>query len=114
MNKAVLDQFAWFVLPFLILFFSLRLASSATQARYYAHEAVHDKFGVIAPWYTGLNGQCDLRVRISAETLKRFPWTDRTNAVEAYPHYVFTSLWSIDSQGNTLNKGFRVRYHVAM
>lgn len=104
MNKAVLDQFAWFVLPFLILFFSLRLASSATQARYYAHEAVHDKFGVIAPWYTGLNGQCDLRVRISAETLKRFPWTDRTNAVEAYPHYVFTSLWSIDSQGNITPK----------
>jgi hypothetical protein len=75
-------------------------ASAQNQPRYYAHQAVHDQYGVIAPWYNGLNGQCDWRVRIAAETLKRFPWTDASNAIAAYPHYVFTSLWAIDAQGN--------------
>jgi hypothetical protein len=65
-------------------------ASAQNQPRYYAHQAVHDQYGVIAPWYDGLNGQCDWRVRIAAETLKRFPWTDTSNAIAAYPHYVFT------------------------
>ena len=88
-----------------LLMFTIQPASSATtQPRYYAHGAVHDKHGVIAPWYAGLNGQCDLRVRIAAETLKRFPWTDTSNAVAAYPHYVFTSLWQIDAQGNITPK----------
>jgi len=75
------------------------VASAQTQPRYYGHEAVYDRYGVIAPWYDGLNGQCDWRVRISAETLKRFPWTDTSNAVIAAPHHVFTSLWAIDAQG---------------
>jgi len=75
-------------------------ASAQNQSRYYAHQAVHDQYGVIAPWYNGLNGQCDWRVRIAAETLKRFPWTDTSNAIAAYPHYVYTSLWGIDAQGN--------------
>ena len=41
---------------------------------YFGHPAVADKNGVIAPWYTGQNGQFDYRVRIAAETLKRYPW----------------------------------------
>ena len=57
-------------------------ASAANpQTRYYGHEAAHDEHGVIAPWYHGLNGQCDLRVRIAAETLKRYPWTTTKDAV---------------------------------
>jgi len=79
------------------------LASSAwaatVQERYYGHDAVHDQYGVIAPWYQGLNGQCDLRVRIAAETLKRYPWTTATNAIAANPHYVFTSTWRIETNG---------------
>lgn len=56
-------------------------ATAGVQSRYYGHAAVHDRYGVIAPWYQGLNGQCDFRVRIAAETLKRYPWTARTNAI---------------------------------
>ena len=50
-------------------------AAATAKAHYYAHDAVLDSRGVIAPWYQGLNGQCDFRVRIAAETLKRYPWT---------------------------------------
>ena len=74
--------------------------AESTQPRYYAHEAVLDKYGVIAPWYQGLNGQCDLRIRIAAETLKRYPWTTTNNAVAAYPDYLFTSLWKISTNGD--------------
>lgn len=78
----------------------VRPSSAATiQKHYYGHDAVHDQYGVIAPWYRGLNGQCDLRVRIAAETLKRYPWTTPTNAIAAYPHYVFTSTWRIGTNG---------------
>ena len=67
--------------------------------RYYGHDAVLDKNGVIAPWYKQLNGQCDFRVRVAAETLKRYPWTTTKNAIAAYPDYLFTSKWSISSNG---------------
>jgi hypothetical protein len=82
--------------------------AASTQKRYYAHDAVEDKFGVIAPWYRGLNGQYDLRVRIAAETLKGYPWTTTTHAIAVYPHYVFTGHWRIATNGtitrmNTLN-----------
>jgi len=58
-----------------LLLASERSGSAATtQRRYYAHDAVEDSHGVIAPWYQGQNGQIDLRVRIAAEFLKRYPW----------------------------------------
>lgn len=60
---------------------------------------MHDRQGVIAPWYGGLNGPCDWRVRIAAETLKRYPWTSRSNAIAAYPAYVFSGFWQIRSNG---------------
>ncbi len=73
--------------------------AAPVQSRYYGHSAVHDRQGVIAPWYTGLNGQCDFRVRVAAETLKRYPRTTCTNAIVAYPAYVFTGFWQISSNG---------------
>jgi len=79
------------------------LAASAhaatTQKRYYAHDAVEDKHGVIAPWYRGQNGQLDFRVRIAAETLKRYPWADAKKAVAAAPEYVFNGAWKIAPDG---------------
>ena len=75
------------------------VSAASVQERYYGHAAVHDAHGVIAPWYRGLNGQCDLRVRIAAETLKRYPWTTATNAIAVYPHYVFTGHWKIADDG---------------
>lgn len=64
--------------------------------RYYAHEAVHDAHGIIAPWNKGMNGQVDWRLRIAAETLKRYPWTDRPSHA---PHYVFNGTWAISPTG---------------
>ncbi len=74
-------------------------SAATTQPHYYGHDAVLDKNGVIAPWYGQLNGQCDFRVRVAAETLKSYPWTTTTNAVAAYPDYLFTSEWKISSNG---------------
>jgi hypothetical protein len=76
----------------------------ADLTRYYGHNAVVDKYGVIAPWYHQPNGQCDFRVRIAAETLKRYPWTTTKDAVASYPHYVFSSKWAISPDGKITPK----------
>jgi hypothetical protein len=68
-------------------------------SRYFAHPAVEDRYGVIAPWYRGQNGQCDFRLRIAAETLKRYPRTDPGEAVMPGPHYIFNGTWTIDPHG---------------
>ena len=78
--------------------------AASTKGHYYAHDAVVDAHGIIAPWYPGLNGQCDLRVRIAAETLKRYPWTTTNTAIAAYPDYVFSGHWQITSNGMILPK----------
>ena len=74
--------------------------------RYYGHEIVLDRYGVISPWYIKPNGQCDYRIRIAAETLKRYPWTTTQNAVIAAPDYLFTSNWEISSEGKITPKDF--------
>ena len=75
------------------------LPAATTKPHYYGHETVQDAHGVIAPWYHGQNGQCDWRVRIAAETLKRYPWTLSSNGVPPWPHYVFNGAWKIDANG---------------
>jgi hypothetical protein len=76
-------------------------ASGATTLRhYYGHDAVEDREGVIAPWYTGQNGQFDFRVRIAAETMKRYAWAGKDKAVLPAPEFVYNGTWSIDEQGN--------------
>ncbi len=88
------------VLLVLCVLVSISLPAAATvKPSYYGHETVTDAHGVIAPWYHGLNGQCDWRVRIAAETLKRYPWTSVSNGVPAWPHYVFNGSWKIDTNG---------------
>jgi hypothetical protein len=82
-----------------VTFARLQAAGASAKARYYGHNAVVDSHGVIAPWYQGLNGQCDFRVRIAAETLKRYPWTTTNTAIAAYPDYVFSGHWQITSNG---------------
>ncbi len=76
------------------------LSAAANQLHYYAHAAVADKHGVIAPWYKGLNGQFDYRVRIAAETMKRYPWAGPPKAVAPAPEYIYNGVWSIDDEGN--------------
>jgi hypothetical protein len=73
--------------------------AATTQKRYYAHDAVEDRYGVIAPWYQGQNGIMDLRVRVAAEFLKRYPWVDTSASVMAGPHWVFNPLVNIDAAG---------------
>ena len=73
--------------------------AAETQDRYYAHAAVHDAHGVIAPWYTAQNGQLDFRIRVAAETLKRYPWTTTDNAVDCLPHFLFNGHWKIADDG---------------
>ena len=75
------------------------VSGAEVQSCYYGHVAAHDRHGVIAPWCRRLNGQCEFRVRIAAETLKRYPWTPRTLTIAEYPAYVFSGFWQIPSNG---------------
>src|SRR2546422_6855313 len=75
------------------------LAGATQEKRYFAHPAVEDSDGIIAPWYQGQNGQCDFRVRIAAETLKRYPWVALDRAVAVAPEYAFNSTWRISPDG---------------
>ena len=75
-------------------------AAATTLWHYYAHDAVADQHGVIAPWYKAQNGQYDFRVRIAAETLKRYPWATADRAPAPAPEYVYNGLWNIDHDGN--------------
>lgn len=67
--------------------------------KYFGHEVVEDRYGVIAPWYKGQNGQCDFRVRVSQETLKRYPWTEPGKSAMPGPHYIFNGVWNIKPDG---------------
>ncbi len=69
------------------------------QDRYMAYQAVEDAHGVIAPWYRGLNGQCDFRVRVAAETLKRYPWKLDPIQGPPAPDYVYNGRWKILPDG---------------
>ena len=73
-------------------------AAESQRDQYYAHARVEDAQGVIAPWYQGLNGQCDWRVRIAAETMKRFPWSG-SKALADLPEYMINGMWRIAPDG---------------
>jgi hypothetical protein len=75
------------------------VATSCFAQKYFAHDAVKDQYGVIAPWYQGQNGQFDLRVRIAAETMKRYPWTSADKAIAVVPEYVLNGTWNITPNG---------------
>lgn len=73
--------------------------SATEQVHYYAYDTVQDEYGIIAPWYQGLNGQWDYRVRIAGETLKRYPWAGKDKACTIAPEYVFNGTWSLSADG---------------
>ena len=79
--------------------FSVVAGAATVQTHYFGHDAIEDRYGVIAPWYKGQNGQYDFRVRIAAETIKRYPWTTAGRAVAPAPEYVYNGTWSIDVDG---------------
>ena len=83
------------------LFLAHVFGASAQPAlgRYFAHPAVEDRYGVIAPWHQGLNGQCDFRVRITAETMKRYPWATRPKTGLPAPDYIYNGCWEIKPDG---------------
>ncbi len=74
--------------------------AATTQERYYAHETVEDEHGVIAPWYRGQNGQCDYRIRLAADTLKRYPWYGPPIAVTAASTVAPTRSSTYCGEGN--------------
>ncbi|MBI4580770.1 MAG: hypothetical protein HY718_13770 [Planctomycetes bacterium] len=87
-------------LTLLVLIPGLRMCgAAAVQKRYYAHEAVEDEYGVIAPWYRGQNGQLDMRIRVAAETLRRYPWLDASRGEARVPEYLLSSFWRIGEDG---------------
>jgi len=75
------------------------VSAATAQPRYYAHEAIEDAHGVIAPWYRGQNGLVDLRVRVAAEFLKRYPWVGTDRSVMAGPHWIFNARVDLDDSG---------------
>jgi hypothetical protein len=78
-------------------------AQAATNLpSYYAHPAALDSYGVIAPWYHGLNGQVDERLNIAVNVYKRYPWVDQPKAVMAAPDFIYNSHWSIKPDGTIL------------
>jgi hypothetical protein len=70
---------------------------------YYAHPAELDSNEVIAPWYHGLNGQLDERLRIAVNVYKRYPWVDKPKAVMAAPDFIYSSRWKIKPDGTILS-----------
>ena len=73
-------------------------------AQYFGYEVQEDRYGVAAPWCNTQNGPCDFRVRVSAETLKRYPWADASKAITPAPEYVYRGHWHIDKDGTiTIN-----------
>ena len=83
----------------LVTLCAVRAPAQLSQARYFAHQAVEDRYGVIAPWYQGLNGQCDFRVRVTAETLKRYPWATKPKTGLPAPDYIYNGCWEIKPDG---------------
>ncbi|MBS1851510.1 MAG: hypothetical protein JST79_11395 [Acidobacteria bacterium] len=91
----------------LLLFLIPWTEAAETWPYYYGHPTVADKHGVIAPWYKGQNGQYDYRVRIAAETLKRYPWALQGKSVMSAPDYVFNGRWNVDQDGNITPATYR-------
>jgi len=88
------------VIPIILFLFSIEFIFAAQQLdKYFAHPTVEDQYGVIAPWYRGQNGQFDLRVRVAAEFLKRYPWVDTDKSIMAGPHYVFNARVDLGDDG---------------
>ena len=82
------------------LFMATLSQAAVTQDRVLGHETVEDEYGVIAPWYKGQNGQFDNRVRIAAETIKRYPWVTKEKAIAVSPEFVFNTRWHIAEDGS--------------
>ncbi len=77
-------------------------AAPPSLKAYYAHDTAEDRYGVIAPWHRGLNGQLDERATIAVDVYKRYPWVGRDKAVMAAPDFVYNSHWSIKPDGAIL------------
>jgi len=82
--------------------FCARAQAATNLVSYYAHPANLDAYGVIAPWYHGLNGQLDERLNIAVNVYKRYPWVDQPKAVMAAPDFIYNSHWSITTNGDIM------------
>jgi hypothetical protein len=87
------------LLIMLVITVVISVNAATTRQSYYAHDAVEDEFGVIAPWSSGQNGPLDKRLTIAVEVMKRYPWVNTDKAVIAAPDFVYNSHWSIKEDG---------------
>jgi len=89
------------LLSFLVSFYCWdnNVYGESTLETYFAHKAAVDKYNVIAPWYKGQDGQCDFRIRVAAETLKRFPWVTSEQVPFPAPYPVYSRSWKIGDDG---------------
>ncbi len=92
------------ILSFFSVFFycESQVCGESVLDTYFAHKAAVDKYNVIAPWYQGQDGQCDFRIRVAAETLKRFPWVISDTVPSPAPYPVYDRYWKIDDNGTLL------------
>jgi hypothetical protein len=76
------------LLGYLLFLLGLTAFQASAVQRYFAHEAVEDSHGVIAPWYKGLNGQLDYRARIAVEdSYNMLPaWLEVAEELEDLPN----------------------------
>jgi len=91
---------AWLTLASVAMCLNVQAATNLPA--YYAHPAELDSHGVLAPWYHGLNGQLDERLRIAVDVYKRYPWVNQPDAVMAAPDFVYSSHWSTKPDGTIL------------
>lgn len=89
----------------LIAAVSAAYAGEEDYERYFAHSAQTDRYGVIAPWYKGQNGQFDLRVQVAADTLKRYPWTTKGQYLPPAPAFIYNGHWNDVSEDDTIVPG---------
>ena len=84
----------------LLVALSIQFAQAGTSLYfYYAHPPKWISTASFSPWYKGQNGQYDFRVRIAAETVKRYPWATADRAVVPAPEYLYNGTWAIDYEG---------------
>jgi len=90
----------WLLLAAVAVCANTRAATNLPS--YYAHATELDSYGVIAPWYHGLNGQLDERLHMAVDVYKRYPWVDKPKAVMAAPDFIYSSHWSTRPDGTIL------------
>ena len=72
---------------------------AAPPARYYAYPAVHDRFGVIAPWYKARTGSATSASGSPPRRSNATRGPMRTRRLRPAPEYIYSGAWKIAPDG---------------